>query len=283
MNNQRHKYEYKVKRHTAADKVVHMVGSERRVLELGPGPGSITRLLKDNLCRVTALELDPKAIEIVSEYCESIHPCNLNDADWPMKLAGAGKFDVVVAGDVLEHLYDPWAVLSAVPSLLADDGYVVISLPHIGHNAAIACLLSGNFEYQPWGLLDRTHIRFFGIANIQKLFDDAGFKIVEAGFVTKSPEQTEFSRQWRALPAQTRQALEANRFGTIYQVVVKAVPKHAQGEALQLASLPVPSPLPMTFSERAQGNPVLRFLASLLGPRSRERISRGLQRLGVRI
>lgn len=283
MNNQRHKYDYKVKRHTAADKVVHMVGSGRRVLELGPGPGSITRLLKENHCRITALELDPKAIEIVSAHCESVHPCNLNDADWPLKLSGAGKFDVIVAGDVLEHLYDPWAVLNSLPSLLANDGYVVISLPHIGHNAAIACLLGGNFEYQPWGLLDKTHIRFFGIANIQKLFDDAGFKIVEAGFVTKAPEQTEFSRQWRQLSAQTRQALETNHFGTIYQVVVKAVPKHAEGEGLQLVSLPIPSPKAMTFSERAQANPVLRFLFSLLGPRSRERISRGLQRLGVRI
>ncbi|HEX7888492.1 MAG TPA: class I SAM-dependent methyltransferase [Ramlibacter sp.] len=282
MNDQRHKYEYKVKRHTAADKVVNMVGSDKRVLELGPGPGSITRLLKDNNCRVTALELDAKAIEIVSEYCESVHPCNLNDADWPTKLPGAGKFDVIVAGDVLEHLYDPWAVLGALPSLLADDGYVVLSLPHIGHNAAIACLLAGNFEYQPWGLLDKTHIRFFGIANIQKLFENAGFKIVDAGFVTKSPEQTEFSRQWSQLPAETRQALAANRFGTIYQVVVKAVPRHAEGKGLQLASLPIPSPLAMTFSERAQGNPVLRFLVSLLGPRTRQRISRGLERLGIR-
>lgn len=279
MKNQRHKYEYKVKPHTAADKVVTFVGSDKRVLELGPGPGSITRLLKDNQCRVTALELDPKAIEIVSEFCESVHPCNLNDADWPAKLSGAGKFDVIVAGDVLEHLYDPWAVLGALPAMLADGGSVVISLPHIGHNAAIACLLSGNFEYQPWGLLDKTHIRFFGIANIQKLFDSAGLKIVDAGFVTKSPEQTEFSRQWRQLPAETRQALAANRFGTIYQVVVKAVPKHAAGKALQLDSLPIPSAQPTTG---AKGHPVLAFLISLLSLRTRERLSRGLERLRIR-
>jgi len=280
--NQRHKYEYKVNPHTAAEKVVHLVGLGKRVLELGSGPGSITRLLKENDCRVTALELDPKAIEIVSEFCEHVHTCDLNDSAWADKLAGAAKFDVIVAGDVLEHLYNPWDVLSTLPSLLADNGYVVISLPHIGHNAVIACLLTGDFEYQPWGLLDKTHIRFFGVANIQRLFDEAAFKIVEAGFVTKTPEQTEFSQRWRQLTAATRQALAANRFGNIYQVVVKAVPKGANGKALDLASLPVPAPLASAFSAGAKGNRVLAYFISFLSLRTRQRISRGLERLGIR-
>ncbi len=28
------------------------------------------------------------------------------------------------------------------------------------HNAVVACLLNEDFEYQPTGLLDKTHIRF---------------------------------------------------------------------------------------------------------------------------
>jgi 2-polyprenyl-3-methyl-5-hydroxy-6-metoxy-1,4-benzoquinol methylase len=284
MMNQRHKYDYNVNPNTAAEKVVRMVGSDKRVLELGSGPGSITRLMKGNGCRVTALELDPSAIEIVTEHCEHVFPCDLNDPEWPMTLSGSGKFEAIVAGDVLEHLYDPWAVLNTVRSLVADDGgYVVISLPHVGHNAIIACLLAGDFGYQPWGLLDKTHIRFFGIANIQKLFDEAGFKIIEADFVTKTPEQTEFAQRWRQLSSSTRQALASNRFGTIYQVVVKAVPKHAYGKELQLASLPVPLPLATSFSAGARGNRVLGLLISFLSLSTRRRISGVLERLGIRL
>ena len=281
--NQRHKYDYKVNPNTAADKVVRMVGSEKRVLELGSGPGSITRLLKANQCRVTALELDASAIKLVSEYCEQVFACDLNSSDWATKPLASGKFDVIVAGDVLEHLYDPWTVLSTVRSLLSDDGYVVISLPHIGHNAIIACLLAGDFGYRPWGLLDRTHIRFFGIRNIQKLFDDAGFKIIEADFVTKSPEQTEFVEQWRQLSPSTRQTLASNRFGMIYQIVVKAVPKHAGGAELHLASLAVPSPLPTSFSAWMRGNPVLARLLSFLSLKTRRRLSGVLERLRIRL
>ena len=283
MTMQRHKYEYKVNPNAAGAKVVRMVGAGKRVLELGSGPGSITRLLKDNQCRVTALELDATAIEIVAEYCENVYSCDLNDPAWPAKVAAFDKYEVIVAGDVLEHLYDPWAVLSSMRSLLAVDGYVVISLPHIGHNAIVACLLSGDFEYQPWGLLDKTHIRFFGIKNIQKLFNDAGFKIIEADFVVKTPEQTEFAQRWRQLSASTKQALASNRFGTVYQVVVKAALVSVPGKELQLAEQPVLAPSANAFSNGAKGSRLLGFLISFLSLHSRQRIVQMLARIGVRI
>jgi 2-polyprenyl-3-methyl-5-hydroxy-6-metoxy-1,4-benzoquinol methylase len=282
MTTQRHLYEYTVNPNTAASKVVAMVGTDKRVLELGSGPGSITRLLKENQCRVTALELDPKAIEIVRPYCEKVHPCDLNDPDWPAKLLGSGMYDVIVAGDVLEHLYDPWATLGKLQPLLSEDGYVVISLPHVGHSAVVACLLNEDFAYQPWGLLDKTHIRFFGIKNIQKLFNDSGLKIVEAGYVIKTPEQTEFAQQWRKLSSEVKQALASNKFGTIYQVVVKAAPNFAPDDGLQLESQPIPSPIASSFSAGAKGSRVLGFLISFLNLRTRQRIARVLERVGLR-
>lgn len=277
MKAERHKYEYKVTPNAAAVKVVRMVGPGKRVLEIGPGPGAITQLLKDNQCHVTALELDEKAIEIVSKYCEVVHQCDLNDSQWPATLAGSDKFTVAVAGDVLEHLYDPWTTLANLRDFLTEDGYVVISLPHVGHNAIVACLLTGNFEYQPWGLLDKTHIRFFCMKNIQKMFVDAGFKIVEADFVVRNPEQTEFAANWRQLSAESRQALSSNKFGMVYQVVIRAVPDSAPGKSVQLASLLVAPPAPSSLKSRIRA-----YLISFLSLDTRRRIGRMLERLGLR-
>lgn len=282
MTKQLHKYEYEVKPNSAAAKVVRLVGSGRRVLELGSGPGMITRLLKANNCHIVALELDEKAIEIVSQFCDQVHRCNLNDSDWPSKVNQSEKFEVIVAGDVLEHLYDPWTTLSNLQPLLASGGSIVLSLPHVGHNAVIACLMAGDFGYQPWGLLDKTHIRFFGIANIQQLFDGAGFKIVEVDYVIKSPEQTEFAQRWRQLSPAAKQAISANRFGNVYQVVVKAVPMGAPGRALQLVSEPIPLPVANAYSAGAKGSRFLAFLISFLSLQTRQRIAQGLRRIGFR-
>jgi len=260
-----------------------MVGNDKRVLELGSGPGAVTRLLTDNACRVTALELDQKAIELVTPFCERVYPCNLNDPSWPGILANSEKFEVIVAADVLEHLYDPWKTLSFLPPLLAKDGYAVISLPHAGHSAVIGCLIEGDLEYQPWGLLDKTHIRFFAIKNIQRLFDDAGFKIVDVDFVVKTPEQTEFARRWRRLPAETRRVLASGTFGVVYQVVVKAVPQSATGKALKLASLPIPAASTGSFSGRARQSRALGYAVSFLSLKTRDRIARALRWIGVKV
>lgn len=257
-----------------------MVGNGRRVLELGCGPGMITRLLAKQQCRVTALEQDGSALQVAAQYCEATHICDLNDPAWPTMLAGAAKYDVIVAGDVLEHLLNPWATVECLTHLLAIDGHIVISLPHAGHSAILACLFASDFPYQPWGLLDRTHIRFFGMQNIQKLCEQAGLKIVEVDYVVKSPEQTEFARRWRQLSAETKQALSANPFGLVYQIVVKAVPTSAPGKRLRLMSLKVSD---TDVAKRGPASSRLRqFLLSFLSLDMRKRVYNVLARLGLR-
>lgn len=241
MKTKRLKYEYRVNADSAGERVVRLVGKDKRVLELGPGPGMITRLLAaESNCRITALEIDAEAIGKLAPYCEHVYRADLNDPGWPTLVADAGGFDVVVATDVLEHLYEPLRVLTAMKGMLNEQGCVVISLPHVGHSAIHACLLDEDFAYSDIGLLDRTHIRFFGIKNIQRLFENAGLKIVQAEFVVREPEHTEFARLWADTDPVVRNALAKNPFGSVYQVVVKAVPQGAAGEPVVLMDIAVP-------------------------------------------
>lgn len=237
MSTQRHNYEYDVDSSsaTAPANVVRLVGTGKRVLEIGCGPGSITKILaKESQCRVTGLELDVDAIRLATPYCEHIYQADLNAENWPALLDGTDRFDVVVAADVLEHLYDPWTTLKRMVPLIKEDGYIVISLPHAGHAAIISCLINGDFEYRNWGLLDRTHIRFFCLKNIEDLFAQANLKIMEVGYVVKQPEETEFAEQWAQLASSTQHTLRQSEHANIYQVVVKAVPTERPGAAIPL-------------------------------------------------
>ncbi|ATX81421.1 Methyltransferase domain-containing protein [Mariprofundus ferrinatatus] len=238
----RHNYEYDVDLAgpTAPARVVRLVGNNKRVLEVGAGPGSITKMLKGaGNCRVTGLEIDDTAIVKLKEFCESVYKADLNDPAWPELLADEAPYDVIVAADVLEHVYNPLAVLKGMAGIADNHGEVVISLPHVGHNAIIACLLDEDFQYRDWGLLDRTHIRFFGLKNMQQLFTDAGLKIVEAQFVITRPEDSEFANKWSGLAANVRAALAGNKHGEVYQVVVRAVAATRADAAVDLMSIPV--------------------------------------------
>ena len=279
----RHIYDYEPIPDSAGSIVERMVGSNKRVLELGSGPGAITKLLRKNGCMVYALEVDPAAIELVSSYCEEVIAADLNDPDWVKRVGDSEKFSTVVAADVLEHLYDPWSTLKRIRDLLTDDGCAVISLPHLGHNAVLACLMQGEFDYQPWGLLDRTHIRFFGIKNVQRLFEDAGYKIVDADFVVKDPLDTEFSKQWRRLPEEAKAALARNEFGTVYQVVVKAVPNDSLGDNLDIAALHLPKTPRNKSGKWWIGKRIRSYLVSFLSLDTRQKISEVRRRLGHRL
>lgn len=241
MKEKKLKYEYRVDTDSAGERVVRIIGEGKRVLELGSGPGTITKLLSQgSSCRVTALEIDAEAVKKLVPYCERAYVTDLNDPRWPETINSEGKFDAVTATDVLEHLYEPLAVLKAMKGFLNETGSIVVSVPHVGHSVIHACLLDEDFEYRDIGLLDRTHIRFFGIKNIQRLFEDAGLKIVHAEFVVREPEHTEFAKRWANTPVEIRTALARNPFGSVYQVVVQAVPVEAAGEALVLMEALVP-------------------------------------------
>jgi Methyltransferase domain/Glycosyl transferases group 1 len=92
-------------------------------------------------------------------------------------------FDCVVCGDVLEHLRDPERFLQRTRSWLAKDGRIVASLPNVRHHSVVSALLEGNWSYEPAGLLDETHLRFFTRRDMFDLFEQAGFEVAELQIV----------------------------------------------------------------------------------------------------
>lgn len=282
MKSSHHNYAYEVdtSSETASANVVRMVGQSKRVLEIGCGPGSITKVLaKQGGCQVTGLELDPEAIKDVTSHCVQVIQADLNSSEWPSLLDGVEQFDVVVAADVLEHLYDPWKTLQRMVPLINSNGYLVISLPHVGHAAVMSCLINGDFEYRDWGLLDRTHIRFFGIKNIKALFAQANLKIIEVKYVTKPPEETEFVTGWSRLSSTVQDALMSSEYSEVYQVVVRAVPTDYSGDEVPFVPPKHSYRRPLLISATSWKM----RLGQYLNPQLRHSIRKGLNLLGIKL
>lgn len=240
--NTRHTYEYEVdlESDSAPARVIRMAGSNKRILEVGAGPGSITKLLiSSNKCDVVALEIDPSAIAKLREFTDHIYSLDLNDPSWTKVLSNEDRFDIVIAADVLEHVQNPLLTLQGMVSLLCPGGEIILSLPHVGHCTIGACLLAENFRYQDWGLLDRTHIQFFGLKNINDLYEKAGLGIIEAQFVVRTPRQTEFLDIWESITETGRQGLLTNPHGFVYQVVSRAKVLGEGETSISLMDLPV--------------------------------------------
>jgi SAM-dependent methyltransferase len=104
-----------------------------------------------------------------------------------------GSFDVVICGDVLEHLRDPWATVSYLTRFLRVGGTFLLSLPNIRYWRAFGRIAMGDFRYASSGVLDRTHLRFFCRRNMIELVQSAGLCIlkVEPSFVRQRELRTD--------------------------------------------------------------------------------------------
>ena len=90
----------------------------------------------------------------------------------------AGGFDAVLCADVLEHLVDPWRVVARLADLLRPGGVLLSSIPNVrNHRVLRPLVLRGDFRYQPAGLMDRSHLRFFCRRNIREMFEGAGLTV----------------------------------------------------------------------------------------------------------
>lgn len=84
-----------------------------RLLEIGPGGGSLLVAARDAGYEVAGVELNPTQLE---------HIRSLDIQCWSSMEAAEGPFDIVYHRDVASHFFDPLLAFEQIGRLLADDG-----------------------------------------------------------------------------------------------------------------------------------------------------------------
>jgi SAM-dependent methyltransferase len=202
---------------------LQLVGTGQRVLELGAAGGHVTRALKARGNTVTAVELDAQFEDTLSAAADEVLMTNLDWLDLSQKLSGE-KFDVILAGDVLEHCVQPELVVFQFHELLADNGKLIVSLPNVAHGDVRLSLLAGVFKYSETGLLDRTHLRLFTRETIKTFFESSGF-LVEKVFGSTTPiGTTEVGVPDAGIPVAAIEYVRNQRDASVYQYIMELRP-----------------------------------------------------------
>jgi O-antigen biosynthesis protein len=149
------------------------------VLEIGCGAGATGRVIKQQHPGTTyiGVEIDREAACEARKVLDHVVTCDverfsLEDAGIPLN-----EIDLVIFADVLEHLYDPWKLLRSLHAHLRPDGAIVASIPNVQNIRLLQNLMNGFWTYGNQGLLDATHIRFFTLVEIGKMFTGSGYLI----------------------------------------------------------------------------------------------------------
>lgn len=147
------------------------------ILEFGCATGRMTRYMKESLgCRVYIVEYDKHAFQKAAEFAEDGICDDIQNYRW-MERFGEIAFDAIIFADVLEHLQDPEEVLKKATDLLKDDGCIFVSVPNVTHNDVVLRAVDEHFDYSKTGLLDDSHIHFWGLENLKTLGKGAGLTV----------------------------------------------------------------------------------------------------------
>jgi len=158
--------------------------SAMAVLDLGCSNGAFGHSLKQARPdrQVFGVEFDAGFAAEAGARLDKVIQGDLNRFDWAGAWGGQ-CFDCIVFADVLEHLVDPADCLRQAVEYLCPEGCVVVSLPNVRHLSALASIfVSGTFPRRDRGLFDRTHLRWFTLADGRTLLADAGLTVEAASY-----------------------------------------------------------------------------------------------------
>ncbi len=153
------------------------------VLDVGCWNGVLGRkLIRSCGAIVDGMERDPgRADEARAAGYRRVDVIDLNG---PLTDAGNRDYDFILFGDILEHLLRPEEVLAELSRRIKPGGRILVSLPNIAFIVNRLTHLLGRWDYQDYGILDRTHLRFFTKRTMLELLGSADLRVVRVdGYV----------------------------------------------------------------------------------------------------
>ncbi len=156
-----------------------------KIADIGAGSGALLVRLRDlGYSHLSAFDMEP-----IAPPLDEI-PVNICDLNEPFCEGNCGKFDLVTAVEVIEHLESPRAFLRQLRSLVSAQGTLIISTPNIAN-------ILGRFEFFINGslrffgkktYLEQRHISVLSLDQLRWALEEAGFTVttvVTAGSFVK--------------------------------------------------------------------------------------------------
>jgi 2-polyprenyl-3-methyl-5-hydroxy-6-metoxy-1,4-benzoquinol methylase len=165
--------------------VFEAIVSGSHVLDVGCDTGRFGEVLrKQKKCTVDGIEPCTHAAQFASNRLDKVF---VQPVENERSFEKFKNYDTILFLDVLEHLVDPWSVLEGAKKSLKPGGSIYVVVPNIAHISIVRRLVLGSFEYQKYGTMDKTHLRWFTRKSLKRTLEDAGFINIKVDGLTSIP------------------------------------------------------------------------------------------------
>lgn len=214
-------------------KVREFVGpvDRQRVLDLGCGVGYIAALLADLGARIVACDFaDSMVRRTASRYGSRFPVVRCSAEELPFR---EERFDLVLAFDVIEHLYEPERMLRCVRRVLNPTGRLLIITDRLGFQLGtlpnrllkwVPISRRSRGDHARYGTPLCTHVHEYHLAELQERVESAGF---QARRYDTFPNRREYGTFGRAVELLGRGPLKRLKWNHCICEFLKSESPHA--------------------------------------------------------
>lgn len=162
---------------TRRERCLEMLGSvsRKRILDVGCGAGFISRKLVEKN-EVYGVDISPEPLKYAAKMGIKTKQYDIQKG-LPFE---SGFFDIVLATEVLEHVFDTDALLSEIRRVLKEGGILILSVPNVCCLASRVMVVLGRLpsyieSHSREGMAG--HIRGYNLPVVKNQLEEHGFKI----------------------------------------------------------------------------------------------------------
>lgn len=172
-------YNFKADAYSSHAKILALTKSLKRgkVLDVGCAEGHLAQRLLNQGWFVDGIEYNKASAKKAEQFCTKVFVGDITNISFLKKMPS--NYDVIILGDVIEHVFDPQTTVQELLKHLKKDGNIIISVPNVAHLYMRLTLLAGIFDYWEKGILDKTHIRFFTKSSLKRFFKKNSIEVLK--------------------------------------------------------------------------------------------------------
>jgi 2-polyprenyl-3-methyl-5-hydroxy-6-metoxy-1,4-benzoquinol methylase len=157
-----------------------------RILDIGCGNGSLTNLIAQNGYEVVGLEESESGVKFANQSFPNCHFIQGSIYNIPYTELGE-KFDIVIACEVIEHLFYPKELVRNATKCLNPNGMLIITTPYNGYLKNLIIAAIGKMDQHLTTLWDGGHIKFFSVATMTALLTSENYHNIKFKFAGRFP------------------------------------------------------------------------------------------------
>lgn len=157
----------------------------KRALDVGCGAGLLTEPLARLGAQVTGLDAAPENIAAAKSHAEG-QALAIDYRATPVEQLAESGFDLVTSMEVIEHVADPAAFVTALTAALSPDGLLILSTPNRTPLSRLAMITVGE---SIGGIPKGTHDwgKFLTPEELTALLDQAGLEVIDSSGLAFDP------------------------------------------------------------------------------------------------